>query len=327
LDAGQTNAISYLDSIRIDEGRDRCAAAFKEAVRKNGLKAAALINDRRLSFLCLYTLWPQISQLRLYSCLNSRNLTALRIIGQMRKPQAAYDREDGLTRKRNRVYTVLKWMLETGLPEDGMDDAYEQIMELTVSVLLDTYKDKSILPIVTNLIFQRSSRGHYIHDLVWALFQTEDPEALQLIAEHLKSSDPKEAELAKQLLNLDKNGNGAGAEGKVPEYETYMQWLKENDPFLFFTHEGFQYASTPVFSTVDQERKYLNKGIPSYARQPLVPADEKESAALAAFRPLNDKEKEVLSEISLKKHSMDASKWEEWIAKPISEQLKNSEKG
>ncbi len=333
MDAGQ----SYLDSVRITEGPARCAEAFREAHRKYGLSAAALINDRRVSFPCLFILVPQIKALRLHKGLNSRNLIALKIIGQILGRRNAGG-EDYLSVKRNRVYTVLKWMLETGYQEDGMNDDYEQIMEAVVSVLLNTYKDKSIMPTVIDMIFKRGVKGHYIHDLVWSVFKLNDPQTLRLIAQRLRSPEDRESELAGYLLNIDSietkeepfeygsaavqaQGEYTDEEDKERRYETYIRWLEENDPFLYFTEEGFQYTSNPAFSVIDYERKYLHRKNDMHTKQPLLPLNERESAALSSFRLLSEKEKALLSEYSFRKYSSNPDQWEMWIGNPIDEQL------
>ncbi|NLO48501.1 MAG: hypothetical protein GX111_09320 [Clostridiales bacterium] len=337
---------SYLDGIRIAQGSERCAEAFREAFEKNGFSATALINDRRFSFPCLFVLAPQIKELRLYPRLNSRNLTALKIMGQFLERWKTGS-EDYLSVKRNRVYTVLKWMLETGYQEDGMNEDYEQIMESAAAVLLNIYKDDSILPIIIDMIFKRGIKGHYIHDLVWSVFKLEDPRVLKLIAQRLRSPEDREAELARYLLNLDidfdmtvsktmgmreepfETGIIAVTAGemhtdvndKERQYDSYIKWLEENDPFLYFTEDSFQYASKPVFSAIDYERKYLHKKNGTYVKQPILPSDSTENAALSAFRPLSEREKSLLSEYSFRKYARDPAQWEQWIRTPIAEQL------
>lgn len=323
MDVNGSVQSSYLDNVRLQEGLDKCDAAFIEIYKKSGAEAVALVNDRRLSFPCFYVLLPRIKELRINRYLNSRNITAMRIINQILRPKGSAVGSDYLSTKKNRVYTVLKWILETGADADGYDDDYEEILDVTVSVLLGTYKDKSIVPTVADMIFKRGKIGHLIHDLVWVLFKSEDPQALRLIANRLKSPDREEVQLAYELLNIEDLDIKISDRSKRDAlYEAYIKWLEENDPFLYFTEEGYQYKSAPVFSAVDMERKYLNKTMTARKKQPLTSSDENEDRCLQAFKTLSNEEKSILSGYSRRVHDRNAAEWESWLRSPVDEQLK-----
>lgn len=325
MDTGISDQISYLDSVMQREGIDKCISAFTDVYRKKGTGAIALLNDRRLTFSCFYVLLPRIKELGIGGFLNTRNTVALRIVNQIINGKRALAGADYLSVKRNRVYTVLKWILETGAGMDGYDDDYKNILDVTVSVLIFTYKDRSAMPAAVNIIFSRKKAGLYIHDLVWALFRSEDPQVLRLIAERLKSPDKEDAELACELLNIDEKGIASmNIRQREARYAAYIKWLDENNPFLYFTEDGYQFESKPVFCAVDMERKYLNKSMAVHKKQPLLPSDENESRCIQAFKELSDNEKELLSRYSRRMHQKDKSKWESWLRSSVDEQLKRA---
>ena len=313
---------SYLDRIRLNDGIYRCKAVFHETYQKNRLKAMAMVNDRRLTFPSLFILIPQIESLHLGLFLNPRNAAAFKIIQEILKKRNQNNKNDILSIKANATYSVLKWILQTGHTDDGLSDDYEQIMDVTISVLICLYKDKTILPLVTDMIFHRYKNGHNLHDLVWALFQIRDPDVLKLVAEHMRSTDPDEIEFARVLLNVESSNENGIPNDNQEQYQSYMQWLNENDPFLYFTEESFQYSSKPAFCNVDMDRKYLSKGIPSYNKQPITPLDENEKQSLQAFKPLSNEEKKILSGYSYKMHNNNTAEWKKWLMYPIHEQLR-----
>lgn len=313
---------SYLDKVRVNEGIDKCRTVFRETYEIDKTKAVDLVNDQRLTFTCLFILKAQIKVLNLVRYLSLRNSTALAIIDQIRMPQEFGNGADYLSNKKVIEYSTLKWILETGYVEDGLNDEYEEILDVTVSVLLGLYIDTSILPIVAGMIFKRNKIQHNINDLVWAFFQPHDPNALKLIAQRIRSFEQQDVELAYHLLNIKAAYRNGVAADHQKQYETYLQWLEENDPFLFFTGESFQFSSEPAFCGVDLERKYLHKGIQAYNKQPIIPADEDESKYLEAFQSLSHEEQTVLSEHSYNIRHRSLSEWKKWMEYPIKEQIR-----
>jgi|AGTN01.1.fsa_nt_gi hypothetical protein len=312
---------SFLDHIRINEGSDRCKAVFNGICETDRGRAAGLLNDPRLTFGCFFILSPQIAQFQLERHMSPRNMAALKIAGPTGRP------EGGEPSARNEAArAALKWMLETGHADDGLSDEYEEILEVAASVLINAYRDLSALPVVIDMIFERSRRGHNIHSLVWAAFQSRSPHTLKLIAQRIRSSDERDARLALSLLGIEAPEDGAAGDNQK-RYESYIRWLGENDPFLYFTGESLQYASRPAFYSVDLERKYIHRGTPRYDRQPVSPADQREREALTAFNTLGSGEKALLSEYSHKLHAEDPSKWKTWVRLPIEEQVKSAKLG
>lgn len=322
---------SPLDREWHDNGIRQCKNVFYETYKKNPQNAAALLNDRNLTFPCLFIFMPQIKSLRLQSLLNLRNATAAKIVNRILRGEEASDRNNNFTFWGNNAQSVLKWMIETGGLEDGLEDNdrddYEEVLDISASVLISGYKDASILPAVTDMLFQRYKKGGNIHTLVWSVFSAHEPAVLHLIAERLRSPDRQEAELACNLLNIKIEGNRDLSAECQEKYEAFLQWIKENHLFLSFTDENLQFASNPVFCKVDLERKYIHKANSSHTGQVAAISESMEKKCLHDFAPLSREEKTTLADYSCKMYNQDVSRWGEWIQRPVDEQLKTCRAG
>lgn len=323
MNLNHTNGYGELDRIRLSEGAERCRDALDAQLRRDVRGAAALLNDRRLLFPSLYILRDRIPR-HIRGYLSPRNTTALRMMEQVENAGASG--MDAQPSRQGAGQSVFKWILETGSAQEIPEDTYEEMMELSASALLGLYRDADALPPVLDLIFKRNRDGRYIHDLVWALFCFHDPRVLKLLAERLRSPEPKDAALAAELLNLDEMELRAGENDRDGRASDYLRWLEENLPYLYFTEESFQYAGRPQFCAVDLERKYLQKGEPSYDRRPLSPADD-EKERLAEFRRLGAQERKRLSAHSQKIHDESVPAWKEWLHMPVGEQLQAASSG
>lgn len=301
-----------LDSVRINSGAERCAAVFSAACRRGGRVAAGLLNGTRM-FPTLFILMPQIERFRLHLYLGPPKRTAYAITDQILKSANS----GLLSKKDNAEHESLKWILETGHNE-FINGEYDEVLDVTSSVLIDLYEDKSVLPLVADLIFARGRAGRNIHDLAWAFFRSRDPETLKLIAQRMDSD--ADSELACSLLGVDPDV-GAMAGGR--RSGDFMRWFDENKDYLYFTDECFQLKSRPSVYGVDLERKYLQRLAQPGVREPVVPADSSEGKALAAFRQLNDREQSALSGYS-QRLGGDKAGWRKWMALPIDEQIKEA---
>ena len=314
--------LSRLDQIRINEGIERCKSTFVELARKDARRAAALLNDKRLRFPCLYLLHEPILQHRIQGYLNPRSLMALRLTNQIKYEKTAGT--DYFSSRQGGGLAVLKWIWETGSIEDVFEDDYEEILDLTASVLVNRYQETEILPRVVELVFRRNRNGSHIHDLVWVLFRIHDPEVLRLIARQLDSSDPKDAALAAELLHMEHTDTPtAGNTGE----SGYLRWLEENRPYLYFTEESFQFSCKPVFCAVDLERKYLQKAGTIDSKQPISPLESDEIECLTAFRQLNAEEQRLLSGYSQKMGRTNEPAWKDWLHAPVGEQMRLAKAG
>lgn len=312
--------INFLDETRKNEGNEALKKKFQKTFWENRAKALDALNDEQLTFPTLYVLLPEIIALRLFYNLGARNSIAYFIIKEINQVNA---NSYYLSYKNNETQKVLKWILITGGKENAFSPDYYQVLDVCASVLLNTYEDLDMLPLICDMIFIRTKEGRYVNDLVWAFFQCKDPLCLKLIAEHLCANDNKENLLAAKLLNL-KEEISENDEDKEKAYNRYLQWLNNNDPYLYFTEESNQYSSEPVLVDVDLERKYLHKGVSSYIKEPLVDLDDNEKQCISAFGQLSESEKFVLAEYSNNLYEKDNENWKEWIKQSVNEQVKEA---
>lgn len=314
---------NYLDNVRLSEGALKCRDLFRETARHSKIRAAALLNNRNLKYPCLFALRQELDTPELKNMLNPRNKTALEITEHIlvNEPESA-----SLKSKNAAEYSALKWILETGHIEDGLSGEFDMVLDTSASVLINTYKDLDTLPLAADIIFKRCREGRNIHNLVWAFFRVRDPYALRLIAQHIRSSDPKEREFALMLLDLE-----AVTDNDV-QYSSFINWLKENDPYLYFTGESFQATSEPVFFSIDSERKYLNQPVTSrgapgpkvYEMQPAVPVSSMEHKSLEVFKTLSGEDQALLSDYSHALRKENASEWKKWMRYPVDIQIKTA---
>ncbi len=325
MNSGQSNDCSYLDRLRLCKGAEKCRAVFCGIYRHDHRRAAALLNDRRLTFPCLYILREQLTGQRVLRSLNLRNKIAVNIANQIKN--SGVSNIDYLSSRQETIHSALRWIVETGSPEQIPEDDYENTLDLAISVLINTYKDIHILPLVTDVIFMRNRSGRNYHDLVWAMFQIHDPRVLKQLAKRIDSSNTQDAVLAAELLNIDETEAFAAIGTGEGRSEAYLRWLEENDPYLYFTGESLQFASNPAFSAVDLERKYLQRGTSSYDKQPIRPISEQENESLAVFRQLSSDEKRALAGYSQKMHENSVAAWKEWLHAPVGQQIMAARSG
>lgn len=246
MNFGNPQALCYLDQIRVNQGIHKCQRTFDRICKRNPPKAVEHLNHPGMTYPTLYSLLDPIKSASLYMYLNQQNTTALLITNQLLNAQKLNNRIDYLSTPKQQVQGTLKWMLSSGM-SDEPDDDYRQVIDIVVSVLIETYQDKTILPTVVTLMFHRAKINQNIHTLSWALFQSRDPEALRLIAEYLRSNNRAEAELACHLLHLNPPvGDGDVSLLREQQYHHYMTWLQNNQENLCFTGQSFQQCSNPM---------------------------------------------------------------------------------
>ncbi|MFL0193981.1 hypothetical protein ACJDU8_00020 [Clostridium sp. WILCCON 0269] len=315
------NASSFLDKIRIDKGMEDLKNFFGQLPKKNLKEAANFINDKNLHFATLFILRKEIKQNNLFDSLIERNKIALLIIEEI-----LTDKKYDLAAKQisfdyiQIIHTVLKWILETGFHEDGMNDEYDQVLDITSILLTKMYKDKTLLPIIADMIFERYKKGLLIHDLVWGFFQAADPQSLIILGERLLSSNTEDVKIASTLLNfipeINKNIS------KEKKYTNFLNWMKENSAFLKYTGESFQQTTNPRPYKVILEGKYLCKNICSHTGKALCSPSEKEYELLDEFKKLDHSTKVLLSNFSLRIHHKNIYLWDIWRKHSLAEQIK-----
>lgn len=315
METNASNHSQFLEDIRKDSGTAQCKRAFRLACEEDEQKAAGMLNEPGTSFGTFVILIPEIRSLKLENQLNERNTVALGIVDQILENGS--ETKGSLVAPDSFVHSVLRWMVSTADP-DYEDDSYEQILDICVSVLLDLYQDEELLPTVDSMIFTRAKNGRNIHYLAWAFFRVQNPRCLRLTAEHLCSSDPNESQTAYQLLRLDPSVK----ENQQAQYQKYISWMAENDPFLYFTEESMQFSGKPQICKVDWERKYLQKENAANGRLSSKDVTPEETTLLQQFRTLERNQRHRLADHSHQMRRRDAEQWKKWLHTAPEMQLK-----
>ncbi len=321
------NNLSSLDKIRLSHSMHDFKSIFKELGEKHKQKAVGYINEEKLYFSSLFILMPEIQAFNLYDKLNTRNIIALKMCSKILRDENTSSRVDNLfSEDSGMIYPVLKWMLKTGSAEDGLNDEYDKVLDGVASLLIKTYKDTSVLPIVADMIFKRHQKGYLIHDLVWCFFQARDPYCLKLIAGYIRSPNQRDVDLAFKLLHFAPKDNSRGND-RQKQYQAYLSWLEENKKFLYFTGENFQLTSDPKPCAVDLDAKYLCKSISAYDKKPLEPLTETDQSRLQQFHEARDEEEMILAGYSHRIHDQNIRLWNQWIQYPVSKQIEMAKAG
>lgn len=315
-DTGRENR---LDNIRRTQGADACREFYRKLTVSDRKAAAVLVNDNRLRFGTLFLLSQALQDSGMAESLNVRNQTALKLcshilLGKGKEESEKISYEDPNTR------TVLLWMFQTGRTDDGLNNDFDEVLDISASLLLRYYHEKSILPAAADLLFERHKKGTYRHDIAWVLFHSHDPSVLKLVSERLLSDDERDAGLARTLLNLPDPGNSPAERKK--QYDSFQKWVRENGPYLYFTGESFNRTNHPNACGVDLEAKYLCKSISPHSRSPLAPWNEAETTCRNCFRGASEDDRKLLAAFSRRMHERNPVFWHRWIRLPLEEQIR-----
>nr|WP_208459714.1 hypothetical protein [Clostridium botulinum] len=306
-----------------DSGVDNIRSFFYQLAKENEKEALNLINDENLHFTSLFVLRPEIEELNLFQKLNARNRIALGITNEILSSKRNISDVEYLSFDYiQAVHSALKWMLETGCINDGLDDQYDEILDITAIFLTKIYRDKTVLPIIAEMIFRRYKQGLLIHDLAWAFFESRDPISLSIISERLQSKELKDVELAQELLSFVP---GIGIRENIDikkQYLSFLYWFGKNNLFLHFTGESFQQVKNPVIYRVVLEAKYLCEPVSIDTGEILRILGRKECKLIDQFKRLDKNTQKLLSEFSVMLHHNNICKWQYWLECPIGEQIK-----
>ncbi|MBU3176594.1 hypothetical protein KPL47_09425 [Clostridium estertheticum] len=223
------------------------------------------------------------------------------------------------------TYPALKDIFESCILSRELSDGNDEILDVTASLLIKTYDDKTILPTIVDTIFSRNRKGQFNHDLIWTFFQARDPYSLMLIANYLDSEDITDVKLASQLLNFEPSIDMTRGVDSKKQYLSFFYYLKENYPFLYFTGESFQRTSNPKPYAIAIDAKYLCKRVSVYTGEPFIPLTKNESNLSNYFNKLDDNNKRLLSNFSLKIQYENKYLWRSWINQPIINQINIAE--
>jgi hypothetical protein len=218
-------------------------------------------------------------------------------------------------------YLALKGIFEKGIASRVLTDEADELLDVTATLLITIHKDKTILPVVVDMIFYRNRKNLFTHDLIGAFFKARDPHSLLLIANYLGSSDKRDVKLACKLLDFIPSVDMAMIDGSKNRYITLFYWLQENYPFIYFTGESFQRTSKPIPYMVALDAKYLCRRVSVYNGKLFTPLTEKETNIIDSFEKLDEDNKQLLSSFSLRIHSKNINLWRSLINSPITKQI------
>lgn len=314
------NPLSVLDNIKLSNGPDGLRTYYWELYRYNRRKALELLNNSNLKFGTLYILKSQLSESAYRSELNTQNRKTLDLVDElsgditnhteMRIRAAAEDKAD-----------TLRWIVRTGYTEEGLGDDYGRLLERSAALLTVSFRDSSILPELSELIFSRYKKGALIHDLVWAFFEARNPESLLFIAQKLNSTDKQDVELARKLLYFvpDIRNNDGTAVSVL--YGRVLNWLSDNRPYLYYTGESMNLCSTPIYYAISWPSRYFCHPVSVDTGEPLLPFTPEEKDMFQHFSTLPEIQQHQLADFSFMLYRKNIYQWYTWIRLPVAEQL------
>jgi hypothetical protein len=238
-------AAGFLDKMRQDGRSSDIKSYYRNLVETDRKEAIRLINDKDLYFCTLYMLKEELARSGLLKCLNYRNLQALVLSNAIYNKHSKFI-NSLIHSNKSETHEMLKWILITGSEEDGLDNRFDEILELSGALLVRYYKDIEILPVIADMIFDRKRKGLLIHNLVWAFFEARDPGSFLHIAKYLRSEDKSEYELACRLLNFIPCVRDTRSMKGDDLYRSAYQWLQENISFLRPTGECLHLTANPI---------------------------------------------------------------------------------
>jgi hypothetical protein len=209
------------------------------------------------------------------------------------------------------IRLAAKWILETGWREDGLHDDFDGALDAAAALLIRTYDDRSVLPVVTKLVFERNRKGRLIHDLVWCLFKARDPEALRLVANYLGSADSKDTELARKLLHFTPNGEAA-ARGAGNLHRSYLSWRGKQPVSVFYRRKPSGHER-PGACRRRPERQVSGQKNLAPKQEAADPFSENDYDRLKRLTGREQEEKTLLADYSRRLHDRSVRLWEQWM--------------
>lgn len=315
-------SLSYLEDFRKSNDLSEFLKLFRKLIYTNKKKTIEIINDEEVNFGFLFSVQSEIFNLDLLQSLNYRNTLALKIIREIkRNEKKILNSIQLISDKNDAIHSSLKWMLVTGHRDDGMSNEYDELLDHISIILAKIYRDKSILPILVDMIFTRYNKDRFVHDLIWAFFECNDPKSLFLVVDKLKSRDLKDIELANKLLRFIPSINESHHNERNNTYIDSVNWLNQNSLFLHYTGENFQETKSPSSYVVDLEAKYICRKLSDNNMRHPNGANSKENKILKEFRKLDIKNRKLLSDFSFLLYKQDESLWKLWLKAPITKQI------
>ncbi|MGE5615163.1 MAG: hypothetical protein ACM3XR_12255 [Bacillota bacterium] len=329
--------LGLLDNIRLSNGPEGLRNYFRELLRINRDSALAAINDNNIRFGTLYLLKPELPEELIRHDLNPIYRKALELAASL-TGKVSPKTESEMRRGGGDTAFILRWIVKTGLPEEGLGGKYEQLMERAAALSIKSFGDTSVLPELAEMIFDRNRRGALLHELAWAFFEARCPGSLRLVAQKLESADRRDVELAKELLCFIPGIAGKPAEGAVQGSahnipasagdrstgaglsKIAMDWLEENQHFLCHTGESMQLCRMPQHYRVSWPAKYMCHPVSVNDGKPLAEYQPAEIEILSRFERLPETLQKQLADYSHMLYKRNIHQWMTWIRLPVEQQ-------
>lgn len=320
MSTSASNSLSTLDKLRTSRGNHELINYFHKLLRSNTSEAFRLINEENVSFPSLFLLRPQINTNYTSRYLNTRKKNSLLLLNAMLSMNSSVF--NSLSRSLgSETPEILKWMLETGKDDSGLRNQFDRIIDSCAIILVREYQDSSVLPTIKEIIYNRNREGLFYHDLVWAFFESRNPNCIMMLAEGLKSDDERDVELSQKLLKFIPVGQNETSPRDI-QYLNIYNWYRDNYPFLIYTGESFQQKPNPSPFEVYLEAKYLCKEVSQGNGTPESTLNEDELRITDQFSNLDENCKLLLSNYSYLLYRQNIHWWNNWLHSPINEQLK-----
>lgn len=323
MDNSKNKDTNYLDSYRHAQGDDGLSQHFRELVASDRQKAAQLLGTEDLQYSSLYILRSEIEKSNLTEDIPQQYRDALDITRGILEKDTARLRSSS-SRSGPAIHESLKWMLETGWREDGLEEDYDEVLEITAAMLVRTYSDHSVLPVMLDMMFERHRKGTFMYDLAWAFFESGNPQCIVMIASRLNTGHPKDIALVHKLLHFIPGIQSGAQEIPSQQYAHILQWYHENSPFLHYTGESFQQTCKPIPFAVSTPAKYLGKRVSPATGLPLQPLAREEQVLWDRFVTLDPVSRNLLSSFSCKLYRRDITQWNDWMYLPLHEQIRTA---
>lgn len=317
-------ATALFDEIRIFNGSDELTTIFRDLINNDFDEAIKSLNHRYLQFPSLFILNTEISS-EVYERLNTRNKYALDFINQVLSEEEGPDSERILSESTQQSFEAYKWILESGFSEDGLSEAYDEVLDKAAIVLCKVYNDQSCLRIMEALIFDRHRKGAYIYDLTWAYFESLNPQNINFLVDRLRSANPKDVELARKFLNFVPDINSRDEDSRKL-YHRALKWLSQNQNFIYYTGVTNNQTSNPSRYAVSLEAKYLQKPACSVMQEQSRNLNKEEASYLNNFINLNEDTRLLLSKCSDMLYHINKYKWSKWLQSPVEKQIEIAER-
>lgn len=312
---------AHADRIRLDRGTEGLKAEFRSLAENDPEEAVRMMNDPTLRFSSLYLLQSEVRGGKLHERLSVRNKGALEMIRQVEKRNSEDRLVRNSCRKKRPSQPVLRWMLLTGSPDDGLDNRYDEVLEMTAIFLTREYRDYTVLPPVVDLLFERHRKGHFTYHLIWALFESRQPECLFLTANRLLSKNPADVGLARKLLEFVPCIGKEPQANPVLQHAQFIQWYEENCPYLYYTGESLQMTGKPEPFAVSLQAKYLCKPVNAENGKMLEPLTSEERKQLKQFGQLDTHTRICLAAYSAALYRHNTPWWSQWMTTSAEDQI------